>query len=122
RGCTNYPNTKKYSGCEAGSPTRSSAKHTIALGISDRSVRRTLLLDLKFHQYKMMVAQELAIGYLKGKANKPCNSEELKAAIRREIAAISEDVLQRIMLNFNERFRKCVQAGGRHLDDIIFKT
>ncbi|PSN35541.1 hypothetical protein C0J52_25677, partial [Blattella germanica] len=109
------------------SPTRSSAKHAIALGISDRSGRRTLLLDLKFHPYKMTVAQELAIrigkaGYLKGKANQPRNSEELRAAIRREIAAISEDMLQRVMLNFNERLRKCVQAGGRHLDDIIFKT
>lgn len=34
--------------------------HAIALGISDRSVRRTLHLDLKFHPYKMMVAQELS--------------------------------------------------------------
>ncbi|PSN55244.1 hypothetical protein C0J52_05854 [Blattella germanica] len=42
------------------SPTRSTAKHAIALGISDRSVRRILHLDLKFHPYKMMVAQELS--------------------------------------------------------------
>ena len=63
-------------------------------------------------------------GYLNGKvyANKPRNSEELKPSIRREIAAISEDMLQRVMLNFNERLRKCLQAGGRHLDEIIFKT
>ena len=63
-------------------------------------------------------------GYLKGKVyvNKPRNTEELKAAIRQEIAAISEDVLERVMQNFYERLRKCVQAGGRHLEDIIFKT
>jgi hypothetical protein len=33
-------------------------KHAIALGISDRSVRRMLHLDLHFHPYKMMVVQE----------------------------------------------------------------
>ncbi|PSN37686.1 hypothetical protein C0J52_22004 [Blattella germanica] len=42
------------------SPTRSAAKHAIAIGISDRSVRKTLHFDLKFHPYKMMVAQELS--------------------------------------------------------------
>ncbi|PSN52971.1 hypothetical protein C0J52_01129, partial [Blattella germanica] len=42
------------------SSTRSAAKHAIALGISDRSVRKTLHLDLKCHPYKMMVAQELS--------------------------------------------------------------
>jgi hypothetical protein len=34
-------------------------KHAIALGISDRSVRQILHLDLHFHPYKMMVVQEL---------------------------------------------------------------
>jgi hypothetical protein len=34
-------------------------KHGFALGISDRSVRRILHVDLQFHQYKMMVMQEL---------------------------------------------------------------
>ncbi|PSN33473.1 hypothetical protein C0J52_24581, partial [Blattella germanica] len=38
------------------------AKHAIALGISDRSVRRILHLDLKFHPYTIMVAQELSHG------------------------------------------------------------
>ncbi|PSN37642.1 hypothetical protein C0J52_25939 [Blattella germanica] len=148
------------------SPTRSAAKHAIAIGISDRSVRRILHFDLKFHPYKMVVTQELSHrdwesrricaenmnaiqenfpghvmrwparshdlsacdyflwGYLNGKVyvNKPSNSEELKAAIRREIAAISESMLQRVMLDFNERLRKYLQAGGRHLDEIIFKT
>jgi [histone H3]-lysine36 N-dimethyltransferase SETMAR len=42
------------------SPQRSARKHAVALGISDRSVRRILHLDLKFHPYKMMIVQELS--------------------------------------------------------------
>ena len=41
------------------SPQRSAAKHALALGVSDRSVRRILHLDLKFHPYKIMMVQEL---------------------------------------------------------------
>ena len=39
------------------SPRRSARKHEIALHISDRSVRRFLLADLKFHPYKIQVVQ-----------------------------------------------------------------
>lgn len=41
------------------SPRRSAAKHAVALAISDRSVRRILHSDLKFHPYKMMLVQQL---------------------------------------------------------------
>lgn len=41
------------------SPHRSAKKHASALGLSDRSVRRILHLDLKFHPYKMAKVQEL---------------------------------------------------------------
>ena len=41
------------------SPRRSAGKHTSALGISNRSVRRILHQDLHFHPYKMVVVQEL---------------------------------------------------------------
>jgi len=41
------------------SPTRSARKHSIALGISNRSVRRILHQDLFFHPYKIMIVQEL---------------------------------------------------------------
>ena len=41
------------------SPTRSSRKHASALRLSDRSVRRILHTDLKFHPYKIMVVQKL---------------------------------------------------------------
>lgn len=42
------------------SPSRSALKHAAALRLSDRSVRRILHADLKFHPYKMMIAQELS--------------------------------------------------------------
>jgi len=42
------------------SPTRSARKHSIALGISNRSVRRILHQDLFFHPYKIMIVQELS--------------------------------------------------------------
>ena len=41
------------------SPQRSAAKHALALGVSDHSVRRILHLYLKFHSYKIMMVQEL---------------------------------------------------------------
>ena len=41
------------------SPQSSAAKHALALGVSDRSVRRILHLDLKFHIYKIMMVLEL---------------------------------------------------------------
>ena len=42
------------------SPSRSAVKHASALCLSDRSVRRILHADLKFHPYKMMIVQELS--------------------------------------------------------------
>ena len=41
------------------SPRRSERRHAVALGISSRSLRRILHMDLHFHPYKMMMAQEL---------------------------------------------------------------
>lgn len=41
------------------SPTRSVRRHSQVLNISDRSVRRILHLDLKFHPYKLQVVQQL---------------------------------------------------------------
>ena len=41
------------------SPQRSAAKYALALGVSDRSVRRILHLDLKFHPCKIIMLQEL---------------------------------------------------------------
>jgi hypothetical protein len=44
------------------SPRRSATKHSVAVEISDRSVRRTLYKDLNFHPYKMVVVQEKSNG------------------------------------------------------------
>ena len=41
------------------SPRRSVLQHSQALGISDRSVRRILHLDLHFHPYKLQIVQKL---------------------------------------------------------------
>ncbi|GBM92799.1 hypothetical protein AVEN_182693-1 [Araneus ventricosus] len=59
-------------------------------------------------------------GYLKSKVykNKPRTTEELTAAIRQEIVAMT----RRLMKNFWVRLQKCIDSKGRHLDDIIFKT
>ncbi|KAJ4434071.1 hypothetical protein ANN_16390 [Periplaneta americana] len=42
-----------------GSPRRSAEKQASALGISDRSVRIILHMDLHFHPYKIVIVQEL---------------------------------------------------------------
>jgi hypothetical protein len=41
------------------SPRLSARRHSVALALSDRSMRRILHKDLNFHLYKMVVAQEL---------------------------------------------------------------
>ena len=46
------------------SPRRSASQHAAALGMSDRSARRMLHLDLHFHPYKFAVVQELSELYL----------------------------------------------------------
>ncbi|GBM78293.1 hypothetical protein AVEN_46994-1 [Araneus ventricosus] len=59
-------------------------------------------------------------GYLKSKVykNRPRTTEELRAAVRQEIAAMT----RRVMKNFWVRLQKCIDNKGRHLDDIVFKT
>lgn len=42
------------------SPTRSARRHAVALGISDRCLRRILHFDLNFHPFKIMMVQELS--------------------------------------------------------------
>lgn len=41
------------------SPRRSARKHAVALGMSDRTVRRILDSELNFHPYKLAVVNEL---------------------------------------------------------------
>lgn len=63
-------------------------------------------------------------GYLKRKVfiNKLRTLDELKAAIRQEIAAIPQDMVQCAMQTFQARLKECARKNGEHLDDIILKT
>jgi hypothetical protein len=52
---------------------------------------------------------------------KPKTTVDLKQNIREEMAAISPNMLQQAMQNFQKRLGKCADNKGRHLTDIIFK-
>ena len=60
-------------------------------------------------------------GALKGKAyaNKPRTIQELENNIRREIAAISEDVLQATFANMKRRLQLCLDSGGEHFQHLL---
>jgi hypothetical protein len=51
---------------------------------------------------------------------KPRAMVDLKQNIREEVAAISPNLLQRMMQNFQKRLREYVDKG-RHLTDTIFR-
>ena len=63
-------------------------------------------------------------GYLKGKvyANQPKTLRALKTNIRREIAAITTEMLEEVMENAQKRAQLCLKEKGKHLRDIIFHT
>jgi len=50
----------------------------------------------------------------------PRTKVDLKQNIMEEVAAISPNMLQREMQNFQKRLRECVDNKGRHLTDTIF--
>ena len=60
-------------------------------------------------------------GALKGKAyvNKPRTIQELENNIRREIAAISEDVLQATFANMKSRVQVCLDSDGQHFQHLL---
>jgi hypothetical protein len=62
-------------------------------------------------------------GYLKSKVyeKKPRTTVDLKQNIREEVVAISPNMLQRVMQNFQKRLGECVDNKGRHLTDTIFR-
>jgi hypothetical protein len=45
---------------------------------------------------------------------------DLKQNIREEVAAVSPNVLRRLMQNFQKHLGKCVDKG-RHLTDTVFR-
>jgi uncharacterized protein with NRDE domain len=63
-------------------------------------------------------------GYPKAKvyARRPGTIEQLKEAIRREVAAIPPAMTRKAMDNFRERLQQCVINNGRQLSDVIFKS
>ena len=54
--------------------------------------------------------------------NRPRSIEQLKDAIRQEITAIPHEMTRRVIDNFRECLRQCVDNNGSHLTDLIFKT
>ena len=60
-------------------------------------------------------------GALKWKAyaNKPRTLQELENNIRREIAAINEDVLQTNFANMKRRVQLCLDSGGEHFQHLL---
>jgi hypothetical protein len=52
---------------------------------------------------------------------KPRITMDLKQNIREEVAAISPNLLQRVMQNFQKRLGECVDNKGRHFTDTIFR-
>jgi len=46
---------------------------------------------------------------------------DLKQNIREEVAALSPNMLQRVMQNFQKCLKECFDNNGRHLTDTIFK-
>jgi hypothetical protein len=62
------------------------------------------------------------LGYLKSKVHekKPRTTLDLKQNIRKEVAAVSPNMLQRVMQNFQKRLGECVNKG-HHLTDTIFR-
>jgi hypothetical protein len=54
--------------------------------------------------------------------NKPRTTVDLKQNIREEVVAISDNMLQRVMQNFQKRLRESVDNKGRHLTDTIFRN
>jgi len=48
--------------------------------------------------------------------------EALKEAIRQEVAAITPEMILKVMDNYRERLHLCINIQGRHLIDVLFKT
>ncbi|KAJ4437439.1 hypothetical protein ANN_17583 [Periplaneta americana] len=62
-------------------------------------------------------------GYLKSRVyqDRPRTNQDLKRNIRTEVAAISPDVLQRVMRSLPLRLQECADNDGHHLRNTIFK-
>jgi hypothetical protein len=63
-------------------------------------------------------------GYLKSEVfkHRPRTLQDLKDAIRLEVARIPQQMLRRVIQNFRSRLEQCVDNEGHHLNDVLFKT
>jgi hypothetical protein len=52
---------------------------------------------------------------------KPRTTVDLKQNIREEVTAVSPNMLQRVMQNFQKGLGECVDNKGCHLTDTIFR-
>jgi len=48
--------------------------------------------------------------------------EALKEAIRQKVAAITPEIILKVMDNYQERLHQCINIQGRHLSYVLFKT
>ena len=83
-------------------------------------MRSMSILEEMMEMFATTVQAELW-GALKGKAhtNKPRTIQELENNNRREIAAISEDVLQASFANMKRRVQLCLDSGGEHFHHLL---
>jgi len=81
---------------------------------------------LKVIKIKRNKVHKIIILFIKNtydaRARRPGTIEQLKEAIRQEVAAISPAMTRKAMDNFRERLQECVINNSRHLSDIIFKS
>ena len=63
-------------------------------------------------------------GYLKAKVyeQRPQTLEALKEAIRQGVAAITPEMILKVMDNYRERLHQCINIQGRHLSDVFFQN
>jgi len=63
-------------------------------------------------------------GYLKAKVyeQRPLTLEALEEAIRQEVAAITPEMILKVMDSYRERLHQCINIQDHHLSDILFKT
>ena len=93
---------------------------------------RAFIVETFFKSNESVTARSLDLNpcdfflwrHLKSKVLNHCSRsiEELKRAIRLKIAAISQEMIHRVMDSFHERLQQYVDNDGKHLTDLIYKT
>ena len=60
-------------------------------------------------------------GYLKSKVfvNRPNNLEDLKERIRREVRAVTREMIENVQREFIDRLGYCQDVNGNHFEHLI---